>query len=33
LADPESIADELNPLTISQIARNNSFNITGRCEK
>ena len=30
LADPEAIADELNPLTISHIARTISFKIIGR---
>ena len=30
LADPEAIADELNPLNISHIARNISFKIIGR---
>jgi len=33
LADSEAIADELNPLTISHIPRNISFNIIGRAKK
>ncbi len=32
LADSEAIADELNPLTISQIPRNISFEIIGRAK-
>jgi hypothetical protein len=33
LADSEAIADELNPLTISHIARTISFKAIGRAKK
>jgi len=33
LSDPEAIADELNPLTISHTARNISFKAIGRNKK
>jgi hypothetical protein len=32
LADPETIADELNPLPISHISKNISFTAAGRAK-